>query len=110
MAALLTSLAAAVLFRDAWDWVVAVGGIVAVGGMGVAVGGMGVAVGGMGVAVGGMGVAVAGMGVAVGEMGGNVAVAAVPGHFWYTPQPRPRRLSGISAKAPPLMDTSTSKV
>ena len=103
MAALLTSLAAAVLFRDAWDWVVAVGGIVAVGGMGVAVGGMGVAVGGMGVAV-------AGMGVAVGEMGGNVAVAAVPGHFWYTPQPRPRRLSGISAKAPPLMDTSTSKV
>ena len=103
LAALLTSLAAAVLFRDAWDWVVAVGGIVAVGGMGVAVGGMGVAVGGMGVAV-------AGMGVAVGEMGGNVAVAAVPGHFWYTPQPRPRRLSGISAKAPPLMDTSTSKV
>ena len=97
MAALLTSLAAAVLFRDAWDWVVAVGG------MGVAVGGMGVAVGGMGVAVGGMGVAVAGM-------GGNVAVAAVPVHFWYTPQPRPRRLSGISANAPPLMDTSTSKV
>ena len=91
------------MFRDAWDWVVAVGGIVAVGGMGVAVGGMGVAVGGMGVAV-------AGMGVAVGEMGGNVAVAAVPGHFWYTPQPRPRRLSGISANAPPLMDTSTSKV
>jgi hypothetical protein len=67
----------------------------------VAVGGMGVAVAGMGVAVGGMGVAVAGMGV---------AVAAVPGHFWYTPQPRPRRLSGISAKAPPLTDTSTSKV
>ena len=75
LAALLTNLAAAVLFRDAWDWVVAVGGTgVAVGGTGVAVGGTGVAVGGTGVAVGGTGVAVGGTGVAVAGMGVAVGI------------------------------------
>ena len=89
LARLLTNLAAAVLFRDAWDWVVAVGG--------------------MGVAVAGMGVAVAGMGGAVRVMVATVGLAVYVGPLYVLLGIPRKSLGMLLTNIPPFNVTNNSK-